>query len=94
MKERLLEIFSVFDVKAECYMQPFFCRNSGMALRLFTAAVNEEGTQFNLHAEDFSLWRVGEFEERTGKVGSVVPVQIAGAFELVERGIVPIQGGE
>ena len=63
-------------------MQPFFSRNTGTALRDFTAAVNEEGSAFNRHSEDYSLWRVGEFEETAGKIGSVVPVQIASAHEM------------
>ena len=59
----LLKIFTVYDSKTEAYMQPFFMQSTGQACRSFEDTVNEQNSQFNKHAADFTLFEIGTFED-------------------------------
>ena len=60
-------VFSIFDSKAEGYLQPFFCVNRGVALRQFMAAIQEESHQFHRFASDYTLFEVAQFDEKSGR---------------------------
>jgi len=66
MKSVLLPTFCVFDEKAELYNSSFTAMNRAVAHRQFETAVLQEGHEFNLHAEDYSLWETGTFDPDTG----------------------------
>lgn len=61
-------ICSVFDSKADAYLEPFFSVNTATALRAFESAVQKEGHNFNTWAEDYTLFELAEFDEQTGKI--------------------------
>lgn len=63
-----LKIYVVYDSKAEAYMQPFFMRSRGEALRGWQDACNDTKTQFNKFPEDFTLFEIGEYDELTAKI--------------------------
>jgi len=60
-----LFIFTIFDSKANAYLQPFFSVNSDTARREFHKAINQDG-QFNAYAEDYSLFLLGSFDQDEG----------------------------
>ncbi len=62
----LLECFAVHDSKAEAFLQPFFSPTKGLALRSFVDACNDQSHNFYLHAEDFTLFHVGSFNQSSG----------------------------
>lgn len=62
----LLKIFTVYDSKAEAYLQPFYMQSTGQALRSFEDTVNDTNTQFHKHAADFTLFEIGNFDDSTG----------------------------
>jgi len=79
-----LQVYAVYDAAVGCYMQPFFLRSKGEALRSFMDAVSDRKTQFSIHPEDFSLFQVGEYEEATGTlIPSLTPVKIVAALDVV-----------
>lgn len=59
-----VEIFAVFDSKARSFGQPFFCLNEGVAIRAWTESVRDPQTQFNKYPEDFSLFKLGYFNDQ------------------------------
>lgn len=63
-----MKIFAVYDSKAEAYLQPFFARTDGVALRMFGQAAQDEQHDFSKHAADYTLFCLGEFDEYTGKI--------------------------
>lgn len=63
-----LKVYTVYDSKAECYMQPFFMMNKGTALRAWQNTVNDQSTEFNRHPEDYTLFEIGEFDQEKGIV--------------------------
>ncbi len=62
----ILKIYSVFDSKAEAFLQPFYQTTTGLAIRAFETAANEEGHNFQKYAGDYTLFELGEFEQDTG----------------------------
>ena len=61
-------ICSVYDSKAEAFLRPFMVPTKGVAIRSFSAAVNEERHDFHRHSGDYTLFVIGTFCEETGKV--------------------------
>lgn len=64
----IYKIFSVYDSKAEAYMQPFFMLTKGSALRAWTDTINDPQTQFFKHPTDFTLFEIGEYDDSSGKL--------------------------
>lgn len=79
-----MKIFTIFDSKAVAYLQPFFSKTEGTAIREIKLAANQEGSQFKKYAEDYSLFNIGEFNEITGKITSIDPIHIINVLPLVD----------
>lgn len=60
-----LQIFSIYDKKAESFMPPFFMPTVGMAVRAFGDDVSRAGSQLGTHPEDFELYHLGGFNDFT-----------------------------
>lgn len=78
-----LEIFSVYDVAVEAYMQPFFAPTKGAAQRSLKDAVNDPKHEFSRHASDYVLFTMGYFDDTTGVFDTAPPLRVVSAFELV-----------
>ena len=59
-------VFSIFDVKAQAYLPPFILPNAEMAARTFGDCINSDNHQFAAHPEDYTLFRLGTFDDNTG----------------------------
>lgn len=64
--------FAVFDSKAEAFLRPFFAETEGLALRSFTDAVQDPQSPMSKHTADYTLYRVGEYDQVTGILSSPV----------------------
>lgn len=82
-----LVILAVRDRQLDAYMRPFVAQSIGQALRSFRDEVNRKDADMNAHPEDYELYSLGEFDEETGVIISVVPKQVALATNLIERKI-------
>ncbi|AXH78155.1 MAG: nonstructural protein [Microviridae sp.] len=81
-----IKVFSIMDVKAQVYSNPFFMPHTGMATRAFADLVNDGQSNVSKHPGDFTLYQIGTFDDVTGKlVGLDVPVFINGAIEFVDK---------
>jgi hypothetical protein len=60
------KIFTVYDEKAEAYLQPFFFNTIGQAVRAITDLTNDVNHEFCKHASDYTLFCLGEFDELNG----------------------------
>ena len=61
--------YAVFDRKAEIYSQPFLEIKDGTAIRAVQdIVINNKDHSFAKHPSDFSLHRLGEFDETTGVI--------------------------
>lgn len=61
-------MYTVYDQKSESYSMPFFHLARGDALRAFTSAANDkEKSNIGLYPEDYDLFELGTYDERTGE---------------------------
>lgn len=60
-------VFSVFDDKAEAFLPPFVLPKEAQALRLFSDCVNSESHQFGQNPADYSLFRLGTWDDSNGQ---------------------------
>jgi hypothetical protein len=86
-----LQVFSVYDKAVGAYLQPFFSRSKGEALRSFTSACNEDKHQFNVHSSDYVLFDIGEFDDASGLFSPREPSRIISAIECVAE--IPFDAG-
>lgn len=79
-----LSVFSVFDAKIGAFMTPFFMRSRGEALRAFSDAVNKDDSTMGPHAEDFTLFLLGDWDDGSAKfVLKPTPESLGLAVEFV-----------
>ena len=59
--------YAVYDRKAEIYSAPFLEIKDGTAIRAIQdVVINNKDHAFAKHPKDFSLFKLGEFDEQTG----------------------------
>lgn len=73
-----LGIYSVLDKAVMAYMTPFFARADGEAMRSFKDACLDTSHNFNKHAADYTLYRLGSFDDRDGTIECDVVQMVAG----------------
>ena len=72
----MMKVFSVRDMKAEAFLQPFFCPTQGSALRAFGDACAKPDSPFYLHPNDFVLYEIGMYEDSDALLQPRIPVQM------------------
>lgn len=72
MKQNL---YSVLDIKAGIYGLQFFKNNHDEALRYFGDGCREPKTMLYIHPEDFTLHFHGVFDNESGLIEPVNPIQ-------------------
>lgn len=60
--------YSVFDSKALIFGNPFYAVNDQVALRDFATASGDPGSAISKNPSDYTLFRVGTYEDDTGKL--------------------------
>lgn len=83
----MIRIFTIYDSKAQAYLQPFFCVNNAVAIRTFTTAANNPEHDFNRYAADYTLFAIGEFEPTSGNINIFESkVNLGMASEFLDAG--------
>lgn len=78
-----MNIFAVYDKKAQAYAYPSFYHQKGQAIRAFEDAVNDPQSPFHKHPADFVLSHLGEWDDSTGIIkGFAVPQHLEEAINL------------
>lgn len=65
----ILEIYAVKDKQVDAFLQPFFSPTLGSALRSLTEVVKDPNHSFAKNVGDFTLYRLGTFDDGSGLVG-------------------------
>jgi len=92
----LVQIFAIYDSKAESYLQPFFSQTRGSAIRAFTDSVNDTTgeSQFAKHPEDYTLFHLGEFDDQNAKLTeNATPISLGVAIEFKKTYSSPVTAG-
>ena len=81
------KICSVYDSKAEAWLPPMFFQAVGQAYRSFEDVVNAPEGEFVKHPEDYTLFLLGEWNEREGVITVLdAPVAVARGVDVI-RGL-------
>ena len=80
----LKTLYSVYDAKSQTYAAPFCEINDGTAIRVIQDLMEQTPTHpFARHSEDFSLERVGRFNEISGDLETEPVGEVIKLRELV-----------
>lgn len=63
-----MNIYTIYDVKANAYLTPFFLPTDGMATRTFSDCANDNEHQFGKHPEDYILWKIATYDDSLGTI--------------------------
>lgn len=80
-----LFVFSVYDKAVGAYLQPFYARAKGEAIRQFTEACHDEKSLFAKHGTDYLLVYLGSFDDVTGLFTTGEPERLLAAHEAIAR---------
>lgn len=61
------KVYTVFDSKALVYMQPFYMRADGEAIRAFRMSIGKPGHTFSDYPADYTLFAIGEYDDDNGR---------------------------
>lgn len=79
------KVYSVYDEKACAYARPFFLSQDGQAVRAFSDEVSSDKSSLHAHPEDYSLYRIGVFDDASGVLTGCVPVFLIKGVECVAK---------
>lgn len=65
-------IVTVFDRKAEYFLPIWLSENDETAKRQFINLVKESETMISKNPEDFIMFKVGKFDDKSGQVKEIV----------------------
>jgi hypothetical protein len=88
-----LNVYAIFDTAAAVYKQPFMMRTDGEAVRGFMDLCIRDGNEINSHPEHFSLYKLGKFDDSTGKYSDNVLECLMTAHEAVAKSQEPLEPG-
>lgn len=88
----LMKVFSVRDMKAEAFLQPFFCPTQGSALRAFGDACAKQDSPFYVHPNDYVLYEIGTYDDSSAVIVSENPIKMmACAADFSEKQLPPMK---
>lgn len=80
----ILEFYAVHDSAVGAFLRPMCFRSRGEALRSFADAVANEENGFSAHADHYSFFYCGTFDDSTGVVSPAdYPLRLVGARDYV-----------
>lgn len=80
-----LNVYTIFDTAAGAYMRPFFLQSDGQATRSFKDLALDAEHAVGQHPEDYSLWRIGIYDDNKGELVPEARECLATALELVAQ---------
>lgn len=78
-----MKLFSMYDTKAQTFIQPFAETSTIAALRGFEVAVNDGKSTFSRFPDDFCLMELAEFDHETGLITPLISPNNLGSARSV-----------
>ena len=70
-----LGVFVIYDSKAMVYARPMYIHNDAMAMRMAHDVRHNEETDIFRHPEDFTLFKLGEYDDSDASFHLLTPKQ-------------------
>jgi len=80
----ILNLFSVYDQKAQAYLPPFYLGQIGQATRIFTDCCNSKDHQFGAHPQDYTLFHLGEWDDNNCEHTIAAPQLLGNGVEFLK----------
>jgi hypothetical protein len=77
-------IFTIYDVKAEAYLQPIFVENEATAKRALMDVLGNPEHQFAKYPMDYSLFHIGKYSQENGSIEPLPPTFVCNLHELLK----------
>ncbi len=78
-----MNIYSIYDTASGLYSRPFYSQSDGEAIRSFSDIATDAEHQIGKHPADYTLFRLGIFDDRSGKLTDEDNSSLANALERV-----------
>lgn len=62
-----LNVYTIYDTATAAYMRPMFMDSDGQAMRIFSDVAVDAEHEIGKHPEDYSLVRIGVWDNATAK---------------------------
>lgn len=81
-----LEVFAIHDKATNTFERPFYFLTTAEAIRAFTTECNKRDSMCSIHPYDYSLYRLGSFNQDTGEFeADIVKIGTAASFKNPEN---------
>ncbi len=77
------QIYAIYDTASAVYQRPMFARADGEIMREFQNICVDKEHPCGQHPEDYSLFRLGIFDDQTGKVTDEKNECLATGLEMI-----------
>lgn len=81
----IINLYSVYDSKLKAYGRPFCSPNDDVAERSFQHIVNSPDHAIHQSPADYTLFRVGSFNDDDASIEASVPVVLGNAIQYVVK---------
>jgi len=81
-----LNAYAIFDSASGLYQRPIFAQSDGEVLRSFADVAADESHPIGKHPEDYSLHRIGVFDDNTAKYQPEKNECLTTALEILSKG--------
>lgn len=78
-----LNIYTIFDVASGTYKRPFCAQADGEVLRVFKDMALNKDHEIGAHPEDYTLWRIGTFDDNKAQLVPEDKECLGTALEMV-----------
>lgn len=77
------KIYTIYDSKAEVYLQPFYEKTDGSAIRAIQDNMKQDDSMLQVHKSDLTLFCIGEYDDNDGTiVGKTVKKNLGTLIDL------------
>lgn len=80
-----VQIYAIFDMASGTYEKPFFSPADDIVKREFLNVATAADHPINRHPKDYSLWRLGNFDDNTGLIQDEVNECLCTALEVISQ---------
>ncbi len=78
-----LNIYSIFDTASGLYSRPFFTASDAESIRSFTDIASDAEHPIGKHPEDYTLFRIGTFDDATALLNNEANESLCTALEQI-----------
>ena len=79
----IVNLYAVYDVCSGIYDGPFPGKTDGVMVRQFSDTVLKPDSPMNAHPGDYTLFKVGTWNDGTGEVVDIVTEKLINGLEAV-----------